>query len=624
MNSKNVNQKLFSDFDPISTEQWEEVIQKDLKGADYEKKLVWKTIDGLKIKPYYRSEDLEELSYLEVNPNEFPYVRGQKTECNNWEIRQGFVAKDPALTNKQIKEALVKGVTSIGIKICRKDIDSRDKFLDIIKGIDFTKIPAHLRTGKASYEFVTYLSEELKKLGAEKKAKGTIGYDPLGHLTCKGSFYQNEDEDFKKLEQLVKEAGTSLPGFKVVGVNGSNFGNAGASVTQELAYALSVGNDYMARLTDQGIPAHIAANSIHFIFSTGNNYFMELAKFRSVRLLWSTILKQYGLSNEQCSAAYIHAETQSFNKTCYDPHVNILRATTECMSAVLGGVDSFQVAPFDAVYTSTSDFSERIARNIQIILKEEAYFNKTVDPGAGSYYIENLTDSIARHAWDFFIKIEGAGGYLEAFKQGIIQSSINEIVEKRKAMVATGREAMLGTNQYPNSEEKINNKIDETNVFESQGPKNFIIAQPLRPIRAAQPFEELRLRTENHHHTPNVFLFTYGNPVMRKARASFSSGFFACAGYKIIDNLGFCSVEEGMEEIKKQNPDIIVACSSDEEYAELAPTIKKHLDKNKLLVVAGAPQCMEELKKKGIEHFIHMRSNMLETLLEFHKLLAIN
>jgi methylmalonyl-CoA mutase len=405
-------------------------------------------------------------------------------------------------------------------------------------------------------------------------------------------------------------------GFRPLNVNALNFGNAGATIVQELAFAMSMGNEYLANLTEKGISVDDLAGSMRFNFSIGSNYFMEIAKLRAARLLWANIVKEYRAS-EDAGKMYIHCETAEWNKTIYDPYVNLLRTQTEAMSAVLGGTQSLTVLPFDIFYKEPDEFSERIARNQQLLLKEESYFDKVEDIPAGSYYIENLTDSIAAEAWKLFTETEEKGGYLNALRSGFIQEQIRESADKRRKAIATRRENLLGTNEYPNITEKIVTQIER--VKEYPGAAEDAEVEPIQLFRSAEEYEELRLATERSGKDVKVFMLTFGNLAMRLARSQFSGNFFGCAGYSIIDNIGFDSVEQGIEEAKKAGADIVVLCSSDDEYTDAAPKALELLNSEAMLVVAGAPKNMDELKAKGVEHFIHLRSNVLETLKMFNE-----
>lgn len=620
--------RLFSEFPPVSTAQWEEEIQKDLKGADYNKKLVWNTPEGLKIKPYYRSENLEGKEYLDYLPGEFPFVRGNKPASNDWEIRQDIKLDDINYANQKSLFILDRGINSLGFLASREKgnivVKSQAEFSVLLKDIFIDCISLNFICGNNGPEMLNFLLNEVKARNTDPiRVFGSIDFDPLGNLTFTGNYADDEKEDFRRLKNILELASNNLPNYRVIGVNAYLFNNAGATITQELGYGLSMAADYMSRLTDMGFSPDTISHHMQFNFGVGSNYFMEIAKIRAARVLWARIVEAFKPTDINASKAFIHSITSEWNQTIYDPYINVLRGTTEAMSAVVGGTDSLAVRPFDFSFRTISKFSGRLSRNIQIILKEESYMNRIVDPGAGSYYIENLTDSIIDEAWKIFLKMEEEGGYLEALKKGIIQSDIDATVNNRNNLIATRREVLLGTNQYPNQNELAKDSIMEEIAFpETKTTKS--IVKPIAKYRGAMGFEKLRLAIEKHSdEKPKVFLLTYGNVVLRKARASFSQNFFACAGYEIIDSDGFKTAEEGIKAAFEAKADIIVVCSSDEEYAEFVPAVYQLIKDKAILVVAGTPECMDDLKTKGIENFISVKSNILETLKGYHKKLGI-
>jgi methylmalonyl-CoA mutase len=303
----------------------------------------------------------------------------------------------------------------------------------------------------------------------------------------------------------------------------------------------------------------------------------------------------------------------------------MLRTQTEAMSAALGGAHSITVLPFNAIYEDTTEFSERIARNQQLLLKEEAHLDKIADPSAGSYYIESLTNSIADQAWKLFLEIQEKGGFSAAFQEGFIQNEINSMSAKRNQNIALRRENLLGTNQFPNFTEKIIRELDAS-VFQPMDLSDESSeVETLKPYRGAQAFEALRYKTDvyaKENKRPVAFMLTIGNLAFRKARAQFSCNFFAVAGFEVIDNNGFATAEEGVAAAKAKNADVVVVCSSDDEYAEIAPKVAELLD-NEILVVAGNPACKAELEEKGITNFIHLKSNILEDLKAYQTKLGI-
>ncbi len=621
---ENSNEKLFSEFPPVSTQEWDDKIIADLKGADYEKKLVWRTIEGFNVRPYYRQEDLEELGYLEVNPGEFPFVRGSKNKNNDWEVRQDIKVDDVAEANQKALFILDRGITSLGFTVPEGKITDQATLKSLLEKIYFECINLNFVAGKNSPDILCYLADEVdeKKIDSAK-ILGSTDYDPLGNLTVTGAFYNSEEADFKALKELIQFGVEKLPNYRVYSVNAQNFSNSGSSIVQELGFGLAQGAEYLSKMSEAGLNLADVTKQLQFVFGVGSNYFMEIAKIRAARLLWAKIVEAYLPEDKKAGKMFIHGITSDWNKTIYDPYVNMLRVTTESMSAVIGGVDSLYVQPFDKSYREVSKFSGRIARNTQIILKEEAYLDKIVDPSAGSYYIENLTNSIAEEAWKIFLSVEEKGGYLAALKEGFIQSQIKETSAKRDKLVAQKREVFLGTNQYANSLEKIEKDVDTSIAFPESKKADNAILEPITPYRGAMAFEKLRLAVEKHSKRPKAYMLTIGNLTMRKARASFSTNFFASAGYEVVDNLGFETVEDGAKAATEAGADIVVLCSSDDEYVEYAPAAFEQIKDKAIFVVAGAPACMEDLKAKGIENFIHVKTNLLEALTNYNALMGI-
>ena len=618
--------KLFSEFPPIPTEKWEEVIVKDLKGADYDKKLVWHTIEGFNVKPYYRAEDLEGLEYLDSNPGQMPFTRGKHTSDNEWEVRQDIRIHDPKEANRIALDAVERGATSLGL--CAKNLATVDDMAVLFNGIyinavsiNFICSPDYLKTLKLYVEYAKSKGYDTAELC------GSCNFDMFRYALKHGHFHRGEEGDIKAAKELVEYAHEALPKFRVLGVSGAQLHNAGSNIVQELGFSLAAANELVARLTEAGAKMEHVARAITLNVGIGSTYFMEIAKIRAARLLWSKIAEQY---NPQCDCAYrlfINATTSEWNQSLYDPYVNMLRSTTETMSAAIAGADSISVLPFDNAYKEADDFGYRIARNQQLLLKEESYMDKIVDPAAGSYYIENLTNNIAQGAWAIFLKVEELGGYCKALRQGYIQDEVESTAKKRNADIATRRTTILGTNQYPNLLEKMGEKISAEvsgcgcgcKQEETQNPE----IRTLKAYRGAEPFEALRLQTERAAKRPRVFLLTYGNLTMRKARAGFATNFFGVAGYEIVDNPGFATPEEGAKAALESCADVVVLCSSDDEYAELTKPVCDILKgKVKSLVLAGFPKEMvDTYREYGIDEFIHVKTNALECLTNFQKLL---
>jgi methylmalonyl-CoA mutase len=616
-------ERLFEQFPPVSTEKWMEKINADLKGADFSRKLVWKTREGFEVMPFYRQENTDNLNFINALPNEYPFVRGTKTKDNEWFIRQDIRVANYGEANKKALELLMKGVTSLGFIIENPDTISAENITLLLKDIHCDCVELNFTTEGKAKELLAALRSAVKASGTDtRKVSGCIGAEPLTRLVANGKLCVTTDEGLDYLASLTKEA-SDFPGMKTVQVTGSQFNNAGAGVVMELGYSLALGNEYMSALTSRGIEPAEAASKIRFSFGTGSDFFPECAKLRAARMLWAMIVKGYNPGNETCEVMNIHSVTTRWNKTVFDPYVNMLRTQTEAMSAVVGGADSITVEPFDVVFANPDEFSERIARNQQLLLLEESHLGKVADPGAGSYYIENLTRLIAENAWKLFVEVEETGGFLEAIKKGIIQKNINNAAQARRSDVARRKEIMLGTNQYPNFNEKHTEKADLNKAFAVKDAPADAIVDVIAPLRGAAGFEKLRCATERSAKQPVAFMLTIGNMAMRKARSQFACNFFACAGYKVIDNNGFPGAEEGVKAALDAKADIIVICSSDEEYAVNAPEVFRAAAGRAIVVVAGAPACTEELKAAGIEFFISVKSDVLETLRLFNDKLGI-
>ena len=612
------DKKLFSEFTSPTRQDWLDKIQVDLKGADFQKKLVWKTDEGFSVQPFYMKEDLENLSTIGSEPGEFPYVRGNKTGDNNWFVRQEICSESAAEANKKALNVLGKGVDSLGFKVPGEQLNA-EYVQTLLDGIYCDCVELNFKVcPKHALELAQILVSYFAGKGYDPaRINASIDFDPIKGMIMKGMDTESLISTGKALIETVKD----YPGFKVISVNGSALSDSGAYIVQELGYSLAWGAEYMKRLSDEGVAGNEIARRIKFNMGISTNYFMEIAKFRAARMLWSKIAGEFAGNDKEACKACIHAKTSYYNMTLFDSYVNLLRSQTETMSAAIAGVNSITVTPFDAAYEKPDEFSERIARNQQLLLKEESHFDKVVDPAGGSYYIEVLTDSLAAEAWKIFLKVQDGGGIVEYAKKGLVQDDIVASDTKRHTLAAQSREFILGTNQFPNFTENSDGKTPVScccKCAKEEGPYKGISTS-----RLSSEFEALRLTTEKAAKQPVAFMLTIGNLVWRQARAQFSCNFLASAGYKVIDNLGFATVEEGVDAAMKAGADVVVICSSDDEYAQYAIPAYNCLAGKALFVVAGNPACAEELKAAGIENFIHVKVNQLETLKLFNQKLGI-
>ena len=559
-------EKLFTEFPPVPTEKWEEVITADLKGADYERKLVWRTGEGFNVRPYYRAENLEGIRFLGSQAGEFPYVRGTRSH-NRWRVHQTVEVKCPREANAEALKLLNSGVDSLGFSIAKEGFTAEE--LDqLLAGISIPAIEM-VFCGAQTGSIAELVIAKLEKEGTASEAHVAFSIDPLVKgLSQKGDFCSpNGEKCFAKIASLIEK-------------------------TREYK--------------------HIRIVTV----SAGN--FLEIAKFRAARMLWANIVKGYNPSKNCACKMHIHARTADWNQTVYDPYVNMLRGTTEAMSATIAGVHSLEVTPFDAAFESPTEFSKRIARNVELLLKHESHFDQVVDPAGGSYYVENLTQSIAAEAWKLFLEIEEKGGYAEAYKAGFIKERVEASAAAKDKAIATRRQTLLGANQFPNFTEVAPKEITAEAVTRPAAEGNV-----LTPYRGAMAFEAMRLHVDRSGKQPKAFMLTCGNLAMARARAQFSCNFFACAGIRVQDNTFFKSIEEGVKAALESKAEIVVVCASDDDYAEAAPKVKELLAGKAILVVAGAPACAPELEAQGITNFISVKSNVLETLKFYLKEMGI-
>lgn len=528
------------EFPPVSTEQWNEVVRADMKGT------------APKVKLFYRAEDLPKVAYLDSPPGTFPYTRGTRGS-NDWHIRQtvGSIAEAQA--------ALDAGADEIGFVMGDQDAS---KLLDALPACII-----HFQAGDRAAEVLEAL--------AGRGVRGSIDYEPLA--------------DFNRAGNLIRAA--LSPEFKPITIRADRFSEAGATPVAELAFALAEGIEMLDRIPD-------SAPAIAFSFAIGPNYFQEIARLRAARTLWSRIVESFGLGVESAKMS-IYAHTAHWTESVYDAHVNLLRSTTQAMAAAIGGADSIEVEPFDDTYRAADETSRRLARNAQLVLKREALLDRSVDPAGGAYYLESLTDSLAREAWALLQHIESAGGFLKYSASGALDQAIAKSRADRDSSVSTRRTTIVGTNQYPNPAEHMASRIE----------------RPDPAPRPARIFEEIRLRSERAG-APRLLLLEAGDRKMRKARSGFIANFFGCGGFgvKISDSL-------------TGDFDAVVLCSSDPEYAALAPRVIQELraaGKNTPVLVAGNPtDSIEQLKRAGVADFIHIRTNAAEALRVWQERLGV-
>jgi methylmalonyl-CoA mutase len=578
------NDHLLEEFPPVSTESWEEVIRRDLKGADYAKKLIWQTAEGLAVKPYYRTEDIAGLEYPDAAPGAFPYARGTRS-TGDWHIREEIYAADPEEANRAARSAVIAGAEEIAY--CDAKFENASDLGMLLANLE--EIPVHFEN--AGEPQLRLLMERLN--ARQRLSPVSTGWNPLANL------------DFAA--EVIAAAPFALVPFTIYG---EEFEESGATAVEEVGFTLAAAIDFMAAIQERNVDADRAADSIAFSFSIGANFFFQIAKLRAFRMMWAQAVESFGGARENAKAR-IHARTSRWNETIYDPHVNILRGTTEAMSAVFGGADLIIVAPFDECYKAPNEASRRLARNTQIILKQEAMLSRVADPGAGSYCLEVITDYIAREGWKIMQGIEAAGGYRKALADGLITRALKKSLAAREDAVSSRRRIFTGTSQHANILEKALGRIDFSRITDER--------------RGAWMYEQLRLRTERHvaqgGKNPHILLAEIGDAKLRAARSHFAANFFACAGFDLAAKR-FTSAER----IAASDADLIVLCSSDSEYLALVTEVLaklKSLKRETPVIIAGNPDSAEQLQAAGVADFVHLRSNPIEFLAKWQQRLGI-
>jgi methylmalonyl-CoA mutase len=450
-----MSNKLFEEFSEVSSKEWKQKIQADLKGADYNETLIWKTNEGIDVKPFYHADEFSSL----------PNVSSSK--ATQWQICETIFVADVEKSNVRAKELLNKGAESLKFIIPSEDVSIET----LLKGIDSNKTQLFFELQFISSDFVNNLFEVVSK------EKTIILTDIIGNLARTGNWFSNLQEDHKQFDAIITKTST-------LSIDVSLYQNAGATIVQQLAYAIAHLNEYLNHLTN--------TDSLKVVFnvSVGTNYFFEIAKLRALRMLWQTLASEYGITTE----CHIFTTPTKRNKTLYDYNTNLLRTTTECMSAILGGSNSINNLAYDAIYHKNNDFGSRISRNQLLVLKHESYFNKVNNPADGAYYVESLTQQLAEKGLELFKDIEANGGFLKQLKEGIIQRKIKESAEKEQTQFNNGEIVLLGTNKHPNPKDKMTNEL-ELYPFVKTNPRKTLIV-PIIEKRLAETLEQNRLKSE--------------------------------------------------------------------------------------------------------------------------------
>ncbi|AME03922.1 methylmalonyl-CoA mutase family protein [Selenomonas sp. oral taxon 136] len=684
------------EFTPPTDEEWKAACEALLKGAPFEKKMFTKTYEGITFDPMYTRKHTEDILPKGVMPGMGDYLRGVDAAGyigKPWGIAQACDETLPAENNELLRHENDKGATIYHIVLdtaSRAGVDARqaEKVGDtgtsvttvedmhvLLTGLDLAKFPLYVYAGANAVPLLAFVAAARRAAGEDmKNVRGIVGADPIGALVTDGKLPASLDSYYDSLASAARWATVNAPHLRTVFVRSDVYSRGGANDVQEVAAVLAAATAYLRALCERGLTIDAAASQIAFAFSMGANFFLQIAKLRAVRPLWAQIVKAFG-GNAEAQKMRIHARPALFFKTVYDPYVNMLRNTTEIFSGVVGGIDSFESAPFDEPIRKGDEFSRRIARNVQIMLQEEFGLLQPIDPAGGSWAVETLTRQMKEKIWAAFQGIEKEGGIAAALRAGTVQEGIAKVLADRFKNADLRRDRIVGNNMYPNmTETLLETRAEDTAALKAQRTKDIeaylsdidtkhrdealaafkadgsvqnaveaalagaTIAElmaaltagkgaetvaAIAPHRWSERFEALRRRTEDYKAAKDdnvkIFLANMGPIPQHKARADFTTGFLQVGAFEVLGNDGFKTVDEAAEAARASGADAVVICSTDATYPEivpaLAPKLHKVLPQARVFLAGAAPKdLLETYKEAGIDEYISVRANCYEIL----------
>ena len=689
------------EFTPPTDEEWKAACEALLKGAPFEKKMFTKTYEGITFDPMYTRKHTEDILPKGVMPGMGDYLRGVDAAGyigKPWGIAQACDETLPAENNELLRHEHDKGATIYHIVLdtaSRTGVDARqaetvgdtgtsvttvEDMHVLLTGLDLAKFPLYVYAGANAVPLLALVAAARRASGEDMaEVRGIVGADPIGALAADGKLPASLDAHYDSLAAAARWATVNAPHLRTVFVRSDVYSNGGANDVQEVASVLATATAYLRALCERGLTIDEAASQIAFAFSMGANFFLQIAKLRAVRPLWAQIVGAFGGSAE-AQKMRIHARPALFFKTIYDPYVNMLRNTTEIFSGVVGGIDSFESAPFDEPIRKGDEFSRRIARNVQIMLQEEFGLLQPIDPAGGSWAVETLTRQMKEKIWAEFQRIEKEGGIVAALRAGSLQESVAAVLAARFKNADLRRDRIVGNNMYPNmTETLLETRAEDTAALKAQRTADIdaylsdidvkhlgealaslrqahsvdhaveaalagaTIAElmtavtegngaetvtAIAPHRWSERFEALRQRTEEYKAEKNdnvkIFLANMGPIPQHKARADFTTGFLQVGAFEVLGNDGFKTVEEAADAARASGADAVVICSTDATYPEivpaLAPKLHEVLPKARVFLAGAAPKdLLETYKEAGIDEYISVRANCYEILESLQK-----
>lgn len=700
---------LLSEFPEAGYPEWRTLAEESLGGAPFEKRLVTHLVEGIELQPLYRAEDVRGLDFARSLPGFAPFVRGARAAGHlgaGWEISQELTYPEASEFNMAARHDVDRGLNGINMVLDRATRNGHDpdwakpgdvgvwgmsvatledlhKALD---GIDLEKVSLFVRSGSSALPFAALLVALARKRGkSPDKLRGCIEMDPIGVAAHEGALPHSFDQAYREMRELLVWAADNAPGLETICVHGRAWFEGGGHAVHGLGFTLATGAEYLREMMRRGLTVDQVATHMRFALTVGSRFFVEIAKLRAARMLWARLVQVLG-GSEEAQRLRIHVRTGQWNKTIFDPYVNMLRTTTEAFSGVVGGCDSMQVGPFDEVVRFSDEFSRRIARNTQLILHEECRLDRVIDPAGGSWFIESLTAELAKRGWALFQEVERRGGMAAAMRAGFPQAEIAAAAAVQAKKVAQRSKIIVGTNRYAHQpEEPLPGSNFDGAAFRKRragqietyrtaadnrrntevmaglsgiveaGPGEVLEAcvaavragatlgevtrtlriqdHPDEPMprvticRVSEGYEKLRLAVIEHGRRaggrPKVFLAAMGPVRQHKARADFSRGFFEVAGFDVVGGVGYPDADAAAVAAAESGAGIVVICSTDETYPGLVPPLAVAIRARvpaAVLVLAGyPPDQIEAHKAAGVEEFIHVRADALETLTRLAK-----
>ncbi|MFJ5715618.1 methylmalonyl-CoA mutase family protein [Neobacillus sp. NPDC093127] len=596
-------------FALMTRHEWEAKAEVSLKGKTVES-LQTTTYENIVLKPLYTRQNEQPLP-------EFPggsdfrrgiFPLGYRT--NEWKAAQRITYQTTEDLKEKLQQSFEKGQSAISFEVKQVLFEAEESLVNLL-GKSYQQYPFAINTKDLQTAFLAAIAE----LDNHDQISGYIGSDPLAIFAEAG---QISDEFFNNWVKNIQQSNKKFPNLRTILIDTVPYHKGGANAVQELGIAIAAGVYYLEKLQEKGIELEEILTKMIFQFAIGSNYFMEIAKLRAARVLWNRITELYG-AKEEIRGMVIAAETSSFTKTVHDPHVNLLRGGNEAFAAVIGGVQYLHVSPFDEL-TGASPFSERIARNIQLLLKEEAHLKKVIDPAGGSWYVEALTNQLAEKAWEFFQQIDAQGGSLEVLKSSWLQKEITAAYDKKNSDIQTRKQSIVGTNVYANLAEIVPRKplLNEKPYF-ADGEK----IEAITERRLAEPYEELRRKAKGIEEKlaakPSVGLICLGELKQHKARLDFMKGFFAPGGVIAVESNPILSLEEAKQFISDLQSKYVCICGTNQQYETIGHEILAALKAEfpeRFFYLAGLPEKENQSHwiNEGIKQFIHLKSNCYETL----------